>query len=451
MMPYLEEMTWVKSRKRWTRMANGKRYWVSCKALGTPDNREDSREAANLWWRKKQAELDGVATVVPGTLAAKKAALANYIPPDTPIDTDPRLVAVLALQNFMQQCEAGVPIPDEIKNLIFTPERLHQIETAAKVLDESPPEPARTIGTNFQTWLATKIAKSKIGDLSQTRVHRIRNNVEKFVSFMGEAADVSEITDQKAEAFYHFLASKVSSGDWAKESVRKIMTDSKTFMRWLSQQRLIEYPRTLEGRQLVFGRDDAEPDTFTVEEVRKLYASATGQTRLHILLGLNCCMLAKDISDLRDSEVDWTEGVIARKRSKRSKVKNSAIIRYKLWPETFKLLQQYRSKNPAHVLMTTTGGTWIVQRGLADDGKARYQDVLKSPLVKVFAKAGIKGSFKMFRATASTVVRNGPYQQYHDHILGHGPQTIADKSYAKFYDDGFFQALDWLRKQFFPD
>jgi hypothetical protein len=47
---------------RWVKMFRGKRYRVSCAELGTPATIEASGEAANQWWKRKQAELEGAVT-----------------------------------------------------------------------------------------------------------------------------------------------------------------------------------------------------------------------------------------------------------------------------------------------------------------------------------------------------------------------------------------------------
>lgn len=57
-MPRVVLMTWVRSQKRWTKMFRGVRYYVSPKQLGTADARADSLQAANEWWRRKQAEIE---------------------------------------------------------------------------------------------------------------------------------------------------------------------------------------------------------------------------------------------------------------------------------------------------------------------------------------------------------------------------------------------------------
>ena len=58
---------------------------------------------------------------------------------------------------------------------------------------------------------------------------------------------------------------------------------------------------------------------------------------------LNCGMTQRDISDLKDEEVDWNAGRIRRKRSKTANHDNVPVVEYLLWPRTFDLLKEYRS------------------------------------------------------------------------------------------------------------
>jgi 3,4-dihydroxy 2-butanone 4-phosphate synthase/GTP cyclohydrolase II len=50
-------MTWVEGRKRWTKKFQGKMYVVSCDQLKTKPTKAASWQAANQWWRLKEAEL----------------------------------------------------------------------------------------------------------------------------------------------------------------------------------------------------------------------------------------------------------------------------------------------------------------------------------------------------------------------------------------------------------
>jgi hypothetical protein len=52
-------MSWEPTRARWWKQYRGKRYLVSCKQLGTPATKEQSYRAANEWWARKRAEVDG--------------------------------------------------------------------------------------------------------------------------------------------------------------------------------------------------------------------------------------------------------------------------------------------------------------------------------------------------------------------------------------------------------
>ncbi len=60
-MPHLELMSWIATQRRWMKNYRGKRYAVSPRQLGTPATKEASRQGANDWWTKKQAEIDGAA------------------------------------------------------------------------------------------------------------------------------------------------------------------------------------------------------------------------------------------------------------------------------------------------------------------------------------------------------------------------------------------------------
>ncbi len=59
---------------------------------------------------------------------------------------------------------------------------------------------------------------------------------------------------------------------------------------------------------------------------------------------LNCEMYQGDLSDLKPSEVDWTNGTITRKRSKEKNQENAPVVTYKLWENTFALLKTYGSQ-----------------------------------------------------------------------------------------------------------
>ena len=73
----------------------------------------------------------------------------------------------------------------------------------------------------------------------------------------------------------------------------RIFAVAKNYLRWLAGKRLIVLPANLDRGLLVFEEHSKEIRQVPLEDVRTFYAGATGQTRLHILLMLNCGFLGK--------------------------------------------------------------------------------------------------------------------------------------------------------------
>jgi integrase len=70
--------------------------------------------------------------------------------------------------------------------------------------------------------------------------------------------------------------------------------------------------------------------TWTEDELKRFAAVVSGQSKLHYLLMLNCGMLGKGMSDLRQDDVDWMAGLVRRKRSKTPKHDNVPYVTYPL-------------------------------------------------------------------------------------------------------------------------
>ena len=91
---------------------------------------------------------------------------------------------------------------------------------------------------------------------------------------------------------------------------------AKQFISRLAELRLIPLPGNIRSRRLRFNHSaPAKIETFTVEEVRQMLAAAQGlseRTKLYLLLMLNCGMYQNDIAELRNDEIDWKAGTIAR-------------------------------------------------------------------------------------------------------------------------------------------
>jgi integrase len=185
--------------------------------------------------------------------------------------------------------------------------------------------------------------------------------------------------------------------------------------------------------------------TWTVEEVRRVIDAAPGQLKLHLLLMVNCGMTQQDVSDLQDSEVDWTNGRVIRKRSKTDDCEDVPVVNYQLWPETWELLQKYRSRQDT-VLLTESGKPFVRKEIVGK--KLVKSDNIRSNFAHLQKRMGLKKSLKLFRKTASTMLEDHEtYGRYVSHFLGHSPRSMKDKHYAAPSQKLFDNAVKWLRVQ----
>jgi len=163
---------------------------------------------------------------------------------------------------------------------------------------------------------------------------------------------------------------------------------------------------------------------------------------LFVLLGLNCGMLAKDISDLKPEQVDLQAGIITRKRSKTANHPDCPTVTYKLWPTTLDLLKVHAARKGERLLIRDDGQCWVKEEGL---GRVDYIAVAYRWVKK---QSGADVSPKRPRTLAATLLGQHPqFKFYAQYYLGHSPRSIADKHYVKPNENEFFRALDWLGQQ----
>ena len=221
----------------------------------------------------------------------------------------------------------------------------------------------------------------------------------------------------------------------------------KSFYKWLWQVEIIEaLPRNFDAISVKVSPKQVK--TLSVEFVKDLLGKATDRERLFILLMANCGFTACDISDLKQTEVDWAAGVITRKRSKTRDCASVPVVRYTLWRETFALLRQFRNNKSENVLTDKNGNT--LQKTRLENGKLKATCCIRNALMAIYKRESIpQQPPKLFRKTSATLLFHSPFSQHAETLLGHAPSTIAKRNYI---DDGagsnFSDALLWLGKQY---
>jgi integrase len=440
-MPRVLHMTWEKARRRWRKMYKGKVYTVSPRELGCNPTMVDGIGAANEWWEKKKAELDGRERKPrPGTPAAQLAILEAYAGRklDSP---EEQLAAALAMRE-----EYGANPPEGLAEAVLGPERVARIRAGiGNLLDAPAAPPERTVGRLVETWLQQEASRVRAGKVGLSRANMNKVCLKHFEDWIGAATPVEAVTEPKWLGWHAFLSGRVEAGAWNVAHCDRIYGVAKRFVKFLWEMRLIDLPRNLDNRNLAFTVAPRKITVWAAEEIHKLLAVMTGQSVLHVLLMLNCGMLGKDINDLRHDEVDWAAGVITRKRSKTRGEQDVPEVRYKLWDRTFALLERHRSADPDVVLLTTGGKRWI-EEGNAG-GTYHRSDKVASNLKYWMGRAGVKRPPKALRATAASKLGEHPqYKYYTTYFLGHSPRTVQEKHYVRPSDAEFVEALAWLKK-----
>src|SRR5579884_3377101 len=492
-MPVPELMTWIPVQRRWTKMYCGRRYYVSARQLGTLETKEASLAAANQWWRDKQSELDyayrasarkpapmedlaaanmGVSPDLFGNVrlmleqallaeegqrkAGKPAPPSNEtadedipIPSLTPADTDPELIRRREVMALLEKLLFGdaASLPPVVAEQL-PPARVQQIESAARVIrGESSAAPGRTVQEQADAWL-----KKNNGRVTPVHWNNLRHCLNHFVAFLGESADVAIVSAEQLDGFHFFCLSKIgekaagNKAGWSERYAKEVFAIARSWVRWLWGKGLIELPRNLDSREWGFGLTAAKIVTWSAEEVQHVIGEAPGKLKLALLLMLNCGMTQKDVSDLKDDEMRWHEGRIERQRSKTRRRKGTPTVCYKLWPETFALLKQYRS-GQENVLLTKSGKTYL--RQAHEGGKLVSRDIIAGSFRQLCKRLGFKKQMKQLRKTSATMLESHPvYGRFTSFFLGHAPASLKDRHYARPDQALFDEAVNWLGQQF---
>jgi hypothetical protein len=329
-MPRLVHMTWIPSEHRWKKMYKGQRYCVSTRELGTGPTQAESLVTANQWWERKRAEIDGprpdhvrdsygkaLGGLTPDDLASASARgelvgriLAEGAPAADVVSRD-AVDRIVGLGHY-----ADTPLLRQADDAI----RVALLARAAESLRPTPgAPPERTVGALAERWIRIEKNKLRTGKAGPSRVNMNRICLNHFTAWLGHSTPVDVINGAKWTETYEWLCDQLDQGVWANSHCDRIFAIARRFVEWLWEIELIDLPRNLRKKEYAFMQGPKKIMTWTAEELQALWSVVSGQTRLQVLLMLNCGMTGIDISDLRQDEVDWRAGVVTRQRSKTRK------------------------------------------------------------------------------------------------------------------------------------
>jgi len=302
-------------------------------------------------------------------------------------------------------------------------------------------QPATTWATVFEAWKKLQTIAPK----SPARIHSNIKMAEFFVTFMGMETPVQNLTEKVwLEFSAHIHSSKGTKGV---NHLARIQKTARWLVRFAWETRfLTDLPRNLNQRHLFIQSEKTDITVFRIRDILVFFNQATGQTKLHFLLMLNCGFTAADISDLKEKEVNWDSKTITRKRSKTKTHDRVPTVTYPLWPSTFDLLRNYQSGGQL-VLLTKAGKPWVSKS--YSHGKYHHSDSVASNFRRINKTAGVNIYPRGLRASAATGLAHHPtYKFYCEHFLGHSPRTITNAHYVKPSLEEFAEAITWLGERF---
>jgi integrase len=478
-------MTWVPANRLWRKVYKGKVYAVSCRQLRQQgyDVREDTKTgsytAANLWWSRKEDEIEaerkaaaprplsqiealGVAThTLPGGFD-----LEEYLAWIQENDVSQTRESALAetvkygLRLFVEWVLVkGRTFTDGRLAEFLSPGQIAQIEDAVKGIRGEPAStPDKTVKAHAEAWLNRQQQLVDAGQMTAARTANNRTCLQHFLTFLGPDSDVAGIDADRWDRFYLWLLSPERLSErgkvWSTAYRKDVFSVARAFVRWLWEKNVIELPRNID-QKFKAGPAAKTVKTWTKEDFRAAVREAPGKLKLALLLMANTGMTQQDIADLPKDEVDWKGGRITRQRSKTKGHDNVPTVSYKLWPSTFLLLGKHRDKGDGDLVLLTKQGEPYVRTTLRADGRLSKADGFASHFVHLRArlkKQGVElGPLKELRKLGATHLGGNPdYHRFREYFLGHSPRSQAERHYdAKSveFKKQFDEAVMWLGRE----
>ena len=225
-------------------------------------------------------------------------------------------------------------------------------------------------------------------------------------------------------------------------TVRNMVATLRQFLYWCDDEGIWQAPGRLaktfavDRRKLLTNEERRRAangvETFTLEELCKLWQTANEQRRLYTALGLNCGFAQTELATLRTWEIETDEAGVP-VRIARERRKSEIHGEWTLWPETARLLKLRMDRTPANkediVLLTRNGRPLVWYKG-----RSRIDSVAQT-WGKLTAAAGVRMlGFKHVRKTGSSLVEQidpAATEMYLSHVEPGMKRAYVQRDWAR--------------------
>ncbi|WP_166820496.1 site-specific integrase [Thalassoroseus pseudoceratinae] len=315
-------------------------------------------------------------------------------------------------------------------------------------------------------WLVFRLSDVRSKEITAGTLDNNRNQLQKFADF---CPNILHADGMKFLEFRAKLQDQIAEGA-SEFTARDTLTTTKNFLEWCGDTAKVIEPisnlrkrgtgiRVPKKRIIKIWSDEAVEDLFRVVD---------GPKRLFYLLMLNSGCYEGDVGTWRHTATD-DKGktfntfdpearTIRFKRRKERDEEGVPTVTYRLWDETFELLEKYRSNHPEY-LLTSEDNTVLYIEELHNDKTKKNKRKRKNLIGRQFGRYRTKlkkkdfwGTLEDLRKTAITKLDgHDEFARYAQYFAGHSPRTITDQFYRVPSQDRFNAAVAWLGEQFgFP-
>lgn len=423
---------------RYVKMFKGQRWWSKVYPALT---RQTKSEAWNTFVQWREHQTEAAPTPAPDNYTLLREMLAAQI---QPLAQHAELTGNSKEAKQLREILKSLPraTPDQIKQLIplfvNDPVIEDRKETAARIHKTTDPElTARALADEFVLRYERK-ARANRG--SWGRAGQVRVGLKIFCEWYGAERSLEHFNETSWKDFSKYLEQMVADQEYSQTTAHDHQKTFQTFISTIAGDYpdSIRIPSNLRSAHHRIPAERKEPVTYSVQEVTLLLEHANPRTRLFLLLMLNCAMYQGDVADLQANEIDWTSGRIIRPRSKTGRLalnrgKSPFKLNWKLWPETFRLLNEFGNRDGL-VLRNANGEPLIQHKPTTrnDDIRSAFRRLVDKLKRRELLPIGWHKTLKSFRKTGSNMLADAPDEgiaQFYVLYLDHS--SVAHKNYLE--------------------
>lgn len=304
---------------------------------------------------------------------------------------------------------------------VSVPADLSGVEIHIEPAHPRLPRPVIDWPAEVQAYVTYQEQRQAAGEITLHALASIRAEVGHFVWWLGRYGE--EISEPALLRYRQHLVTRMQQSKGKASTLQRRLSACKRVVRWLWEQRILgDMPRNLSA--LTFkqpkGQKHGQIDVYSVDELRRIWAECCEETRLHMLLGLQCGFYYADIADLKHSEI--TASHIVRDRHK-----TGVSGQWLLWGETRRLLAAHVQPDQPTALRHTDGSPLYDYS--SSKGKLKRVNHIESRFKDALQRAGVNGHFRKLRATGATLVKQASDSDTARLFLAHAPATMAEQHY----------------------